>query len=223
VRENGLDNVTITGKVAHSEIPAYLERTHVMVSASRLEVQSLAIIESLASGTPVIGLSNETVDELVDEQVGVRLPGDASPEQFARQVERLCSLPPDEYERLCLNARQRVSGMDWDDVLELTAQAYETVIQARPRPASLQSQPLARLLAHLPPGKVRRLVKRQTKAFSARYKRVRRVTGKTWLFAGVNVLTSLVAHPFMRAPGTSFRWSRENRQDAKTTKAREGL
>ncbi len=45
-------------------------KTHAFVSASKMEVQSLAIIEALASGSPVIGLGNETVDELVDETNG---------------------------------------------------------------------------------------------------------------------------------------------------------
>jgi hypothetical protein len=204
IRENGMENVTITGKVSHAEIPAYLERTHVFVSASRMEVQSLVIIEALASGTPVVGLSNETVDELVDGEVGAWLPKDAPPGEFARQVERVCSLPPEEYERICLNARRRVGGMDWDDVLELTTRAYETVIRSHPQPSPRQGERLARLVAYLPGGQVRRFLETQTGALSARYRKVRRVTGKTWLFAGMNVLTSLVAYPLMRPPGTSW-------------------
>ena len=47
-----------------TQIPNYLERAHVFPSASKMEVQSLVVIEALASGTPVVGLSNETIDEL---------------------------------------------------------------------------------------------------------------------------------------------------------------
>jgi hypothetical protein len=36
----------------------------VSISASAMEIQSLAVIEALASGTPVVGLSNEAVAEL---------------------------------------------------------------------------------------------------------------------------------------------------------------
>ena len=202
IQANGLKNVTIPGKVDQSEIPGYLERSHVFVSASRMEVQSLVIIEALASGTPVVGLSNETLDELVDGEVGAWLPKDARAEEFACQVERLCSLSQAEYEQICQNARQRVRGLDWDDVRELTVQAYESLLREHPAHSPLQSERLAKLVASLPSRSVRRFLFDQT----ARVKKVRRVTGKTWLFAGVNVLTSLLAHPFMRAPGTSFRW-----------------
>ena len=58
--------VTFTGRLDHSRIPGQLARTHLWVSASLMEVQSLAVLEALASGTPVLGLSNETIDELID-------------------------------------------------------------------------------------------------------------------------------------------------------------
>jgi glycosyltransferase involved in cell wall biosynthesis len=37
VRENGLDNVVLTGPVDYGEIPGYLAKTHVFVSASKME------------------------------------------------------------------------------------------------------------------------------------------------------------------------------------------
>ncbi|MGA2379479.1 MAG: glycosyltransferase, partial [Spirochaetia bacterium] len=49
--------VSFTGRLDHSRIPAQLAKTHLWVSASLMEVQSLAVLEALASGTPVLGLS----------------------------------------------------------------------------------------------------------------------------------------------------------------------
>ncbi|MCX6724912.1 MAG: glycosyltransferase, partial [Candidatus Shapirobacteria bacterium] len=73
VQRKQLKNVNFLGELPYKQIPAILERTHLLISASKMEVQSLVIIEALASGTPVVGLANETVDELVDSSVGFRL------------------------------------------------------------------------------------------------------------------------------------------------------
>ena len=118
--------VTFTGKLDHSRIPEQLARTHLWVSASRMEVQSLAVLEALASGTPVLGLANETIDELVDERVGRRLPKDTAPEDFARAVRALCEADRDSYATMCRDARRRVSRFDWSNSIRLTEAMYRT-------------------------------------------------------------------------------------------------
>jgi 1,2-diacylglycerol 3-alpha-glucosyltransferase len=116
--------VMFTGKLDHSRIPGQLARTHLWVSASRMEVQSLAVLEALASGTPVLGLSNETIDELVDERVGMRLPKNATPEEFARAVRSLLETDGDSYKGMCRDARKRVARYDWSNNLNLTEKMY---------------------------------------------------------------------------------------------------
>lgn len=117
------DRVSI-GRCEHRDIPAHLQVAHLFVSASTLEVQSLAVLEALASGTPVVGLSNQTIDELVDDAVGSRLPADAPPEVFARRISELLALTPDAYSALCARARERVSRFDWPVVLERLNAVY---------------------------------------------------------------------------------------------------
>lgn len=119
-----LDGVDLLGPLPYENIPPLLARTHVFVSASRLEVQSLAVIEALASATPVVGLANETIDELVDDVVGKRLPAGTSPAEFAHQVQRICTLPPPQYEALCRAARERVRALDWQAVVEENRRVY---------------------------------------------------------------------------------------------------
>lgn len=123
--KHGLNNVEFLGQLDQSAIPSCLAKAHAFVSASRLEVQSLTVIEALASGTPVIGLANETIDELIDDSVGRRLARDATPDDFARSVEQVCNLPQAEYDGLCLQAKARVAQMDWSRVVEATGAAYE--------------------------------------------------------------------------------------------------
>lgn len=124
VRDRALGNVDIVGPVPHTEIPHLLRVAHVFVSASKLEVQSLAVIEALASGTPVVGLTNETVAELVDDAVGRRLPADASPAEFAREVEAICRMSPEHYVALCRAGQERVRSLDWRAVVEQNSRVY---------------------------------------------------------------------------------------------------
>ncbi len=116
--------ITFTGTVAHELVPEHLARTHLWVSASLMEVQSLAVLEALASGTPVLGLSNETIDELVDGSVGGRLPHDTPPARFAAEVRRLCECDPANYVALCRSARERALPYDWSRTLVKTEQLY---------------------------------------------------------------------------------------------------
>lgn len=124
-------NVNFTGKVDHQEIPKYLQKAHFFVSASKMEVQSLVVMEAMASGTPVIGLANETIDQLIDEGSGCRLPKAATPREFARKIIEYSRLPQNEYEKLCANARKKMAGYDWEEVREKTISVYEEVIESK--------------------------------------------------------------------------------------------
>jgi glycosyltransferase involved in cell wall biosynthesis len=192
-------DVVFTGEVAHKDIPSYLERTHVFVSASKLEVQSLVILEALASGTPVVGLSNETVDELIDRAVGSRLPKDTDPKAFARHVERICNLSQFKYNKICQNARDRVSGYDWANVMKLTTDAYRTLQQEIPPVTEKSRASLTKMIALLPPGEVRDILLEQAKQLvetihsrkrpkskpATPLKMLRRVPNATWLFVAI--------------------------------------
>ncbi|MBN2101023.1 glycosyltransferase [Candidatus Dojkabacteria bacterium] len=124
VDDDHKENVIFHGGVKHEQIPGILEQSHLFVSASKTEVQSLVIIESLASGTPIVGLSNETVDEFVDENVGFRFPKDASPKEFAQKIEEICNLDQESYNRLCATAKERVQHLDWPNVIDQIENLY---------------------------------------------------------------------------------------------------
>jgi glycosyltransferase involved in cell wall biosynthesis len=211
--QHGLDNVVFTGQVAHKEIPSVLEETHVFVSASRMEVQSLVVIEALASGTPVVGLSNETIDEFVDAGVGCWLPGDTDPETFAGHVERICAFSQSEYNQMCASARDRVTDLDWSNVIGLTLQAYDALLGGR-QVARRRGASLAGLVSFLPPGETREILTdkvgkleeateetselRIVTALPEKVRAVRRVPQSTWLLAGLTILTSLIGYLFMK-------------------------
>ncbi len=185
------ERVLLVGRQPHEQIPAFLERTHVFVSASKMEVQSLVIIEALASGTPVVGLSNETIDELVNDEVGKWLPKDTPPAVFAQHVEAIASLTPEAYTALCLRARERVRHLDWSQVMAQTIRAYETLIQGQQKVTRQQHTNLRRAVRLMPPGELRSALWRylltlekllpQTPAVT-QLQAVRRVHNRSWLF-----------------------------------------
>lgn len=218
-KQNQCDNVIFTGQVPHEEIPHYLERTHVFVSASKMEVQSLVIIEALASGTPVVGLSNETIDELVDEEVGYCLPKDTPPEIFAQHVQEICSLPQSAYDRICTAARHRVNALDWSNVVESTAEAYNILLEQETEATEEENSSLTSLVSFLPDGEVKQTLTKRLNAWQsderggfrlgralrAKWKALRRVPHSTWILAGLTVLLSLIIRMVVRSAASLSR------------------
>jgi glycosyltransferase involved in cell wall biosynthesis len=214
--EKGLEaQVTFRGQIPYQAIPDQLAATHFFVSASKMEVQSLSVIEALASGTPVVGLANETVDELVDDSVGCRLSKETEPQEFAACIEKLSLLPAQAYDELCTNARARVEHLNWSNVIEQTTAAYRTLVDEK-RPLREQAlererRRLKELIAVFPSGDIRRTLLAQVKDGEERTKgplrrftpamkirALRRVPGSTWFLSGLTILVSVIGYLVMK-------------------------
>jgi len=213
----GLKNVVFAGQVPHEEVPSRLESTHVFVSASKMEVQSLVVLEALASGTPVVGLSNETTIELVDEEVGHLLPKDAPPQEFAACVDRICNLPQSHYDELSRRARDRVSPFDWSNVIDQALTAYGELVDSRQSITKEEGAVLANLVSFLPAGEVREILAARIASIRSepgpivsflmglslpeRWRALKRVPGSTWLLTGATILASLIGYLFVKGQG----------------------
>ena len=214
IAEHDLDNVRFTGQVSHDQIPALLEKTHVFPSASRMEVQSLVVIEALASGTPVVGLSNETIDELINDRVGVHLEKDTPPQEFAARIQDICEQTPEAYAAMCQQARDRVQHLDWTRIVEQTAAAYQDILDGGRPMTEKKSDLLTGLVAFLSTGDVQRYLtdriqeaRRKLQGQTGLWKRLgipgrlralRRVPGSTWLFSAATILISIIGYLFMK-------------------------
>ena len=199
-RENQL-NVTFMGQLSQKEIAAVLENTHVFVSASKMEVQSLVIIEALASGTPVVGLSNETVDELVDETDGIWLPKDANAEEFAWAVHQVCNLPAEEYFRLCKGARSRVNTLDWSNVMKKTVECYNQVVTKNPRTTgALDSRILMKYISQITDRRVQANVLEIVSYLTKPAQPVPDVNLKAVWMAWLNMTASVVGYYALKGP-----------------------
>ncbi len=213
-REHDLQNVEFVGQIDHDQIPDYLEKAHILPSASKLEVQSLVVIEALASGTPVVGLSNETIDELINDEVGACLAKDIDPKDFANQIERICNLPAEEYQKMCQTARQRVTHLDWSNVVKSTTDAYHEILKTKPSITKDESDMLTSLVNFFTTGDVRdylldaiedaRKTRIADKTLLPRVKVPRsirswiRVHSSTWYFSGVTILISVIGYLYMK-------------------------
>ncbi len=214
IRKNELKNVEFVGQIGHDEIPEFLEDAHIFTSASKMEVQSLVVIEALASGTPIVGLSNETIDELVDDSVGAWLAKDQAPTAFAAQIERICSLAPEEYDRICQNARDRVSHLDWSNVVEQTVEVYGEIRKIEPVISEHASKPLQSLVRFFTAGDLRDYLLEVIEDFNPldvihlpkvkvpeKVQSLTRVRPSTWIISGVTVTVSVLGYLFMRGRG----------------------
>lgn len=130
VKKYKLENVCFIGKVPHERVPEFLAEARVFVSSSKMEVQSLSIIESLASGTPVVGLPNETIDEFIDASCGYNFPKRTPPKTFALKVKEICSLSESSYRKLSDNAKKKTLSLDWSKVVNETRKAYWELIES---------------------------------------------------------------------------------------------
>lgn len=211
VEENHL-NVTFAGQLSQAQIASALEKTHVFVSASKMEVQSLVIIEALASGTPVVGLANETVSELVDDSTGACLPKDASPEAFAQAVMMVAEMGPEEYRQLCQNARTRVKDLDWSNIMEQTVRSYNAalkpVTQAVP---PVYEKFLAKYIAAIPDPKLQVDIKDVLALLTPQPRRRAEANVKAAWMTWLNMTASVVGYYVMKGQVTIKRKIDEER------------
>jgi len=214
IEEHDLHNAEFVGQVEHERIPEYLEKTHVFPSASKMEVQSLVVIEALASGTPVVGLSNETIDELVNTQVGCWLEKETPPEEFADCIQDICQLEQGEYEEMCRQAQERVKHLDWSEIVEQTTAAYQEIQEAKPSRSEEKSDLLTGLVTFFSSGEVESFLinrilearekNRRQRGFwkqldiPGKLRALRRVQGSTWLISGATVMISVLGYLFMK-------------------------
>lgn len=132
IHKHKLKNVHMLGKIPFSEIPSTIEKCHYFVSASSAEVQSLAIIEALASGRPIIAIENQTTRELVSEENGLLLSASTTPSEFAEAVQQLHSRK-NQYTQLSSNARELAQMFDYDEIIKRTVKVYTDHIGDAPK------------------------------------------------------------------------------------------
>lgn len=125
------DRVHFLGQRAFDELPKLMEGFHICTSASTEEAFSLSIIEALATGKPVVGLQNDTIDRLVTPQNGKSLPVATKPKSFAVEVQKIANLKQDEYNKMATSARESVKSLSWDRAMLSYQELYNSLVTAK--------------------------------------------------------------------------------------------
>jgi len=126
IKKNKLSaQVVMHGSVDSDKISKILSQSHFFISASVRESFSLAVLETLASGTPFIGLGYAGLDMLVNDENGLVLTKDVSSKVFAQKMQDYIGSYTDQsYQRLCKITRMSVNHYDWSDVIGQTKDFY---------------------------------------------------------------------------------------------------
>ncbi|MDQ0644460.1 glycosyltransferase [Microbacterium murale] len=104
--------VRFHGRVTDEQLVALHHEATVFVMPSPAELQSIATLEALASGTPVVLADAMALPHLVHNGVEGYLVPTYSAEEFARQIVKILTLPENDYLTMSAHAVQRAVQHD---------------------------------------------------------------------------------------------------------------
>lgn len=115
IKSKGIKDNFFVGKVPHEDMPSLYNESDLCIFPTNYEGCSLALLEIISSGLPVIGTDIPEVREVVDENAGTLVEND--PRLFADEVSRLCK---DErvLEQKSRNARNKALEFTWERVTD---------------------------------------------------------------------------------------------------------
>lgn len=140
VRLMGLqEQVRFTGLIPYEQLPGYLATADAFVTASITEVHPLSLIESMATGLPVLGIRSPGVEDLVEDGVTGLLAADQDLSLF---TEKMLQLVRDSAQRreMAANARKAAQGYSIENTGRTLLEQYERLLagegrkKRRPRP-----------------------------------------------------------------------------------------
>ncbi len=134
------DRVVFTGMVPYGEIPRYLAMSDLFVTASVTAVHPLSVIEAMAAGLPVLGISSPGIGDTVHDGENGMLVPEMDLAAFTGKLVRL-AMDAELRRSLSAGARQSASEYAIENTGERMLQAYEHLVEAAARRD--KNQPLA--------------------------------------------------------------------------------
>ncbi|OGM05016.1 hypothetical protein A2715_00885 [Candidatus Woesebacteria bacterium RIFCSPHIGHO2_01_FULL_39_32] len=182
-----INNVEIHDFIDRKKLLQVLAKSDYFVSASMKEVQSLVIIESLASATPIIGLKNETINELIDGKNGISFPKNITPRAFAKNIFKYVKTNEKDYYETSRYAREGIQKFDIGYVSEKILNAYEIAKKIK---SKKNSKVVEELISILP-----KSLQELLRGYYDRLKR--RKTTRIWVFVGISMLLTILTYPIL--------------------------
>lgn len=126
------DRVTFLGHVTDEELPGIYERATVFVMPSIAELQSIATMEAMASGRPVIGADAMALPHLVhDGDNGYLFPPN-DVEALADRLKRILTADETELNRLSENSLHLIQAHDINRTVKIFEDLYLGVGESAP-------------------------------------------------------------------------------------------
>lgn len=118
------DRVTFTGRVSDTELRAHLTGASVFVIASIAELQSIATMEAMASGLPIIAANAMALPHLVHEGENGFLFQPGNDRELAEHITRVLEFSPADYEAMQRASLEAVKAHDIDRTLDTFESLY---------------------------------------------------------------------------------------------------
>lgn len=123
--ELGLDErVTFTGRVSDEELRRHLTEASLFVIASIAELQSIATMEAMASGLPIVAADAMALPHLVQSGENGYLFQAGNYHELADVLTRVLTLEPADYERMQRASLEAVQAHDIDRTLDVFEALY---------------------------------------------------------------------------------------------------
>ncbi|QZY53256.1 glycosyltransferase [Leucobacter tenebrionis] len=116
--------VHFTGRVSDQQLRAHLTEASVFVIASIAELQSIATMEAMASGLPIVAANAMALPHLVHEGENGYLFQAGNDRELADRVESILKLPPEQYRRMQQASLEAVEVHDIDRTLDTFEKLY---------------------------------------------------------------------------------------------------
>jgi 1,2-diacylglycerol 3-alpha-glucosyltransferase len=132
--------VHFTGFVPYEQLPGYLAASDAFVTASVTEVHPLSVIEAMAAGLSVLGISSPGIGDTIQDGVTGLIAQDNDIATFTAKMVRLVTCH-EERQKMGQRALAVVDQYDIENTTALMIQNYQEVVdQAVERKASLRKR-----------------------------------------------------------------------------------
>ena len=127
------DNVIFAGKVDNVDMPGYYSSCDVVVLPSLVEATSIAGLEGMACGKPIIGTKVGGIPEIVTNEENGLLVEPTDPQNLAQAIITLLK-DQDKRKNLGLNGRKlALDKFDWRVIAQRTVEVYTSSIKKNKR------------------------------------------------------------------------------------------
>ena len=129
IEQKGLSNVVrLTGRIDPQQMPEVYRQHDMFVSASYQEGMSNAMVESIASGLPIITTRCEGVEELIGDN-GIVVE-DATAGALAEAINNLAQ-DQNRYSRMIASAGRLAEKLGWDKIADQYIELYRRILNQR--------------------------------------------------------------------------------------------